>query len=432
MRNFFDAIFFKCFVLLLRFNKSKLACSNANKPRLFWGPDPILNIKYWSNSLSTTYHSKTVVSEYYIINKKEDYDIYTDDILFKFKFSAKILRRYEPYFLTYYALKNYDIFHLPFTGLFLGKTKFWKEEAKLFKEFGKKTVLLPYGSDAYMYSKMKNESFQNALLISYPESARNENKIEERVQYWSRYADFIPGGFMIDGFSRWDVVAGNFVSVDTESMKSKSFYSSANGLNEEVCIVHCPNHRGAKGTEFVIEAVEALKKEGLKINFLLLEKVKNDEVLNILINKADILVEQLIMGYGLNAIEGMATGTVVVSNLSIEAYTRIFRRYGTLNENPIVSATPENVKDVLRELIGNPKLRETLGIAGRQFSEKYHSPKFSKYLFSNIYKKIWYDETIDFSKMFHPLDINSYNNQSPKVKHPLKENNLPLKTENKQ
>jgi len=397
----------------------------AKPPRLFWGPKPILNNKYWSSAMSKNFHSKTVMESFYSsINNIEDFDIYVEEILKNFRMPLFICYRYKSYFLTYYALKNYDIFHIPFTGCFLGGTVHWKREAALFKKYNKKFVLLPYGSDAYIYSAIKDESFQNALLISYPDAARTDNEIRERVNYWSVNADFIPAGFMIDGFPRWDAVVGNFVTFSTEIVNGLMRYSDADGLNDTVYVAHCPNHRGAKGTEFIIDAVNKLKSEGFLVELVLMEGLKNDVLLSKLQTEVDVLVEQLVMGYGLNAIEGMACGLPTISNLSIDSYTKIFRRYASLNECPILSATPETIIESLRVLITNPKLRKSLGMAGKEFVRKYHSEAFAQFLFSKVYDKIWYNKSVDLMTLFHPYSRGSYNNSSPLVVHPLVENKI--------
>lgn len=45
--------------------------SKQDKPRLVFGPDPIINNKYWSMAMKEQgYKSKTIVFEYYSINKK--------------------------------------------------------------------------------------------------------------------------------------------------------------------------------------------------------------------------------------------------------------------------------------------------------------------------------------------------------------------------
>jgi glycosyltransferase involved in cell wall biosynthesis len=176
-----------------------------------------------------------------------------------------------------------------------------------------------------------------------------------------------------------------------------------------------------KGTEYLINAVNELKNEGLQIELILLEKVKNDVVQKAM-HQVDILADQFILtAYGLNAIEGMATGLPVMCNLEHEAYTRVFRRYAFLNECPILSTTPESLKSNLRLLITKPKLRRTLGEAGRKYVEKYHSYKTAQYLFGSIYDKILHGKNVDLINLFHPI-LSSYNKSLPYIKHPLVDN----------
>jgi len=386
------SLFFKCFKSLRKKNK------------IIFGTTPILNNKYWANALKKGgFKAETLMQIYYAnINKKEDFDKYFDDIIPKFLRKKYINKVVHPLFVWLYIIRNAKIFIMPFHGVVFYKF-FWKMEYLLFKLNDIKVIVLPYGSDAYMYSKIQDKSLQNALLVSYPDAAKNEKFIERKVFFWSKYADCVVTGFMgIDGMPRWDIPIHQFVQIDTDEWQQKTHYSMYDGNNGPVKIIHTPNHRGFKGTEFLIQAVESLKRKGLKVGLLLLENVPNDKVQQ-LMREADILAEQFICnGYALSAIEGMATGLPVLSNLSNKNYTEMFRRYSFLNECPILSTTPETIEENLELLIRNPKLRKELGVIGRKYVEKYHSYKTAQYLFANIFKKLE-GEKIDLVDLFHPL-----------------------------
>ncbi|MGI8931709.1 MAG: hypothetical protein ACR2FK_04925, partial [Sphingomicrobium sp.] len=120
---------------------------------------------------------------------------------------------------------------------------------------------------------------------------------------------------------------------------------------------------------------------------------------------------------------GMASGLPVLANLDHEAYTRVFRRYGFLDECPILSSPPERLVDNLRLLIRSPALREELGRAGRAYVEKYHSYAAAQYLFESIYRK-FDGEQVDLINLFHPLK-SAYNRATPKIAHPLVDSRLP-------
>jgi hypothetical protein len=166
-----------------------------------------------------------------------------------------------------------------------------------------------------------------------------------------------------------------------------------------------------------------LRAEGLQVELVLLEGVPNEQVRREMAN-ADILVEQLLIGYALSAVEGMATGLAVMSNLDHEDYTRVHRRFGFLNECPILSTTPETIRDNLRVLVASPELRETLGRAGRAYVEKYHSYEMAQHLFGSIYENLLEGGQNDLMRLFHPL-LSEYNKRRPHVEHPLVENRLP-------
>lgn len=402
----------------------------ARKPRLFWGAVPILNNMYWSRAMKEAgYESTTVMREFYpSMSKRSDFDLYFDDIIKDhYKSVPNVIKiYYMDYFVMDYILNHFDILHTSCDPITAVISK--EEELALAKRFGIKTIVIPYGGDAYRYSYLINVSRKHAIQISYPEAARMEKEIGANVEACIRNADIFISGFLFDGVGRWDLLTCSPLTINTNTIKKKEFYSDHDGSNKEVVIAHAPNHRGAKGTDFVIHAVEELQKEGFKIRLKLIEKTSNDELLRILRDEVDLVVNELIGSfYGLFCVEAMATGLPILTNISIEEYTRVFRRFSYMNECPLVSATVENVKDVLRPLITNPQLRKEIGLAGRAFVEKYHSEKAAQFLFGNVYDKIWYGKEVDLMNLYHPLKKGSYNNQSPKIVHPLIENEIPEK-----
>lgn len=403
--------------------------SQNTKPKLMWGHVPIINNKYWSNALGDIgYKSDTLMNGFFnTINEKKDFDYYIDDIIKQYygHFPALLIQNFKPFFVFDYVLKNYNILHLTCQGISLQNSPYNEAAIRVIKKFGIKTIVMPYGSDFQQYSRITHISFRHSLLINYPEAAKQEEVVAKDVNFWIKHADIFLSGVQVDAIGRWDLLPFNNVVVDTKTWHSRTNYSQSDGINEEVTIMHSPNHRGVKGTEFIVKAVDELKKEGYLINLLLVEKVQNSEVRRLMQEKADILASQLIYGvYALSAMEGMSSGIPVLTNLSYEPYTRVFRRYSYLNECPILSTTPENIKENLKILVTNPQLREELGRAGRAYAEKYHSYETAQYMFGKIYDKIWYGKDVDLMNMFHPLMPDSYNNSKPLVKHPLVENGL--------
>jgi glycosyltransferase involved in cell wall biosynthesis len=407
------------------------------KPSLYWGPTPLINNKYWSNALKQIgYNSLTYMTHQYPNFDYADYDKYLyekiDSVSKRFPFLYNLFFRVYHYLAFMEVIKNWDILHLSFDGCFLSKIGLQNLEGKLIRAAGCKIIVMPYGGDSHRFSRFQNMLWKIGMSWSYPYSTKIQNQLEAVVNYWTEEADILLTGFEYqNGFSRNDVLIPSYLSIDINQWETKKRYNLANGKDKPVYIMHTPNHRGAKGTEFVIDSIEKLKSEGLQVELILLEGIKNTQVREIMRTKADILVEQLLFnGYALSGIEGMASGLPVVSNLNFPNLLDGYRIFSFLDECPIVSADPKNIYDVLKILITNPELRETLGKAGRNYVEKYHSYETSQYMFEKIYDKIWFGKEVDIMPMFHPL-LSEYNKSKPKIEHPLINSQLPQLIEKK-
>ena len=392
------ALIFVCFIpfvlttIWIRFNLCK-----PKKPRFLFGPNPLINNKYWAIAMRANgYKAESWVWNYFQnINKKEDFD--------KVIFSDNVLDRiYMPFWAFILAAINFDIFVQSFRGNFLGKTFLAAIEPLLFKLMMKKTVIIPHGSDLYRYSSIEDTVRRHTLIADYPQNAKQSRFLEKCISRWTQHADCIIPGFLYEGLGRWDCIVFLAMSIDISSIKTRKIFSQSNGKKEPIKIVHAPNHRSIKGTEYIIDTVKKLQKNGFNIDFILLENQQNDVVHKIL-KTSDILIEQLHSGYALSGIEGMAYGNVVISNLEREAYTRPFRLFSFLNECPVVSSSVEDLEKTLIYLLEHPKSREKLGKLGQKYIQKYHSNISTNYLFSNIINKIWYKKQINLFDIYHPL-----------------------------
>lgn len=138
-------------------------------------------------------------------------------------------------------------------------------------------------------------------------------------------------------------------------------------------IVHAPSQRELKGTRFVIEAVDRLKREGLGVDLTLVEQCPYADVREIY-ESADVAVDQLIAGwYGGFAVEVMALGKPVVCFIRDADVARIpveMRR-----DLPLIQASPESIYDVLGSLLRNRRAElPRIGQESRAFVERWHDP----------------------------------------------------------
>lgn len=154
-------------------------------------------------------------------------------------------------------------------------------------------------------------------------------------------------------------------------------------------IAHAPTHRQAKGTDFVLAAIESLKQQKYNVELLLVEGLSNAEAKKLYIS-ADILIDQLFAGwYGGLAVEAMALGKPVV--VYIRSQDLQFIPSEMQRDLPFLQATSESLEDVLRHIVEMPR-HELLEIAhrSRRYVEKWHDPiKIAQQLKSD------YEEALD-------------------------------------
>ncbi len=389
-----------------------------------FGSTPILHNRYWAEALREGgVDARTFMLEYYgAINRREDFDHYLIDFVPTWT-EPRYARLLAPYHAFLFAALAGQVLHTSFDGGALQDTACAAIEPALLQAAGVKSVVITYGGDGAMYSRIRDLSVRHAFQLSYPDAARKEPQVEAKVARWTRDADCIIGNVhSLDGHGRWDILLGNCAQIDLTACQPIEHYSDRDGRNGAVRVLHSPNHRGVKGTEFLVAAVEQLRNEGLQVELVLLERVQNREVLARM-RTVDILAEQFILQfYGLSGIEGLAMGLPVVSNLTMDDYLQVLRRFSYLDECPVVAAAPETLVDVLRKLVVNPALRETLGRAGRRYAEKYHSYATTRFLFGAIHSRILHGSAVDLMNLFHPLK-SDYVRSKP-ISHPLSSSRL--------
>lgn len=335
--------------------------------------------------------------------EKGGFDLYRLELFPAYKWLPQdLVRLIEPYLSFVYLLFHFDIFHFFYDGGVLFQTPLRFIEVQLLHSFGKRVVVMPYGSDVHVLARMRNPVYKFGQLYHYGQYAvPRAGLISRWIDYFSVHADCCVGSAAFDALYRWDILPVSYVSIDTDQFHPPDDYKHQNdGKNGPVVIVHSPNHRVIKATEYIIAAIDRLKSEGCQIEFRLLERMKNTEVRAIL-ERCDILVELLVAGYGLSGIEGMALGKPVISNF--QGDTSALKYYSYLSECPIVQANIDTVYDKLKWLVDNPDVRQAIGAKSRRYVEKYHSYVSQQIMWEQIYAKIWHGENVDLLFLYHPL-----------------------------
>jgi glycosyltransferase involved in cell wall biosynthesis len=123
----------------------------------------------------------------------------------------------------------------------------------------------------------------------------------------------------------------------------------------------------------VVDAVSRLRADGVDFDFQLVEGLPHAEA-RALYRRADLLVDQLLVGwYGGLAVELMALERPVVAYLRESDLGWLPPEMRA--EIPIVSATPETIYEVLKELLTSRRVElAELGRRGRAYVERWHDP----------------------------------------------------------
>lgn len=135
-----------------------------------------------------------------------------------------------------------------------------------------------------------------------------------------------------------------------------------------VRIVHAPTNRQVKSTAAFLDAVERLQADGFPVELDLIERVSWAECLERKA-RADIFFDQVLLGYGNNALEAWAMGIPVVAGADDATLDEMERRFGHL---PFYHATEDTIYDALRELVESPELRERYGRIGHAYVRRFH------------------------------------------------------------
>jgi glycosyltransferase involved in cell wall biosynthesis len=322
----------------------------------------------------------------YIVLKQKELGIKADLLIFDRYFAMRYFdinlslsektTMTKLFVLSYNFIKcffRYDVFHFHFGESLLPRNL----DLPILKFFGKKIVMSYYGSDIRRYDVAKNYVYHknlDELEKIYPEKD-DKNKLK-RIKDNEKYVNItIVDDYPLLVYSPKSIVVPMVIDI------AKFDFIGCENKNEKIKIVHAPTHREKKGTKYVLAAIERLKEEKYNIDFILVEKRTNNEVIEIC-KKADIIVDQLILeSHGVFLIENMALGKPVLCRID----EKLMKFYPDM---PILRTDPDNIYENLKLLIENPDLRKELGERGRKYvEEKHDSRKIAKQLI-DLYKRI--------------------------------------------
>lgn len=268
------------------------------------------------------------------------------------------------------SMKNYDIFHFHFGETFFPD----KRDLEILKKAGKKIVIHHHGSDIRLLSVARRN---NPYVVVKPEWT--EEKIYNNLSILSKYSDHA----IVQDYELEEYIRNSYknVHVIPHTIDVTQFKTQFPEIKKQPLVVHAPTSRNIKGTEYILNAVQELKRSGLSFRFKLIEGLSNSEAKKVFA-KSDIIIDQLRIGAsGYVSSEAMALGKPVICYIRED----LVKKYPGL---PIVNANPDNITTVLGNLIANPNQWKTLGSKGRAYIKQHHNAQKVVYRYINIYKQL--------------------------------------------
>ncbi len=160
----------------------------------------------------------------------------------------------------------------------------------------------------------------------------------------------------------------NFLFFPFEGTKIEPASDEGYSSSKVLRVVHSPTHRYIKGTEFVLDAIEKVKKKK-QFEFVLLENLPRDEIIKIK-STCHIAIDQIGnrggTGYGISSLETLSMGLPTITDMNCGMDT-------WLPENPFIVAGKDNLAEKLTQLLDNEELRMKKRDESRKWVEKYHS-----------------------------------------------------------
>ena len=274
------------------------------------------------------------------------------------------------------AVLRYDVLHYYFGQTFLS----WASnhrlpigflDMKLAHSLGRKVFMTLQGCDARLSDR---NSARNAITMCHlgrcQIAAECRRTIDaQRRRLIDKVLPWCDRVFVLNPDLAHDVPGAVFLpyaNVDVAAFKPT--YPRSEG---PIRLLHAPSDESIKGTRYLLDAVEQLKKRW-PIELILVRGLAHADAVK-LYHQADLVIDQLLAGwYGGFAVEAMALGKPVACYLRDDDLCHVPEPMR--GELPILRVTPTTLEQDLENLIEQRRQWPEWGRRARQYVLRWHHP----------------------------------------------------------
>lgn len=145
-------------------------------------------------------------------------------------------------------------------------------------------------------------------------------------------------------------------------------------------IAHAPTNRAIKGTMALDKAVRRMRANGVRVELDIIERTSNVKCMQRK-GRADVFVDQMLLGYGCNAVEAWGMGlpviagvdpdrcpTAIYQTIPSDTRDRMLQLWGSM---PFLETTEDNLFDALMQMT-DPKVRKKYAKKGMAHFLRFH------------------------------------------------------------
>ena len=151
----------------------------------------------------------------------------------------------------------------------------------------------------------------------------------------------------------------------------------APAFGKRLKLLHAPTHREIKGTQYIVEAVEKVRRErGDVIELILIENQPHEDAIS-RYRQADVIVDQVLIGwYGGFAVEAMKLGKPVMARIAEEDLPFIPAAMAKDVRETVINVSPLTLHDTILRCIDDRAFLRERAAASIEYANRWHDPRY--------------------------------------------------------